>query len=76
MRDWYFDTGGIYLSADARDAYFGVQKAVQEVLAAGAAGPLDDPTYDRVRACCSTLRTELAEDLLSRRAALNLTQPS
>jgi hypothetical protein len=76
MRDWYFDTGGLYLSPDARDAYFAVQKAVGEILDTGAAGPLDDAAYDRVRERCSKLRTELAEDLLSRRAALDLAQRS
>jgi hypothetical protein len=72
LRDWYFETGGIFLSTDARDAYFEVQKSVRAVLDTGASGQVDDATYDGIRTRCSRLRTELAEDLFSRRAAPDL----
>lgn len=69
FRDWYFKRGGMYLSTSARDAYFEVQKSISAVLEAGKAGRLVPDDYKKVRDACSTLRTELAEDLLSRREA-------
>lgn len=69
LRDWYFKTGGMYLSSNARDAYFEVQKSINGVIQRGRTGRIDDGDYKAVRETCSALRTELAEDLLSRREA-------
>jgi hypothetical protein len=32
MRDWYFDTGGIYLSRESRTPYFALKKAMQDII--------------------------------------------
>jgi hypothetical protein len=69
LRDWYFKTGGMYLSTSARDAYFEVQKSINGVVQRGGTGRIDDGDYKAIRERCSALRTELAEDLLSRREA-------
>jgi len=69
LRKWYFETGGMYLSATARKAYGEVQESLTCVLAKGNAGTVNDSDYDTIRSKCSTLRTELTRDLLSRRVA-------
>jgi hypothetical protein len=69
LRDWYFKRGGMYLSTSARDAYFEVQKCINVLLEAGKAGRIAHEDYKTVREACSALRTELAEDILSRREA-------
>jgi hypothetical protein len=72
LRDWYFEHGGMYLSRNARDAYGKVQEAMGSVLTAHEDGVVSELDYDAVRTQCSTLRSELTEDLLSRRGAPNL----
>lgn len=69
LRDWYFRTGGMYLSTSARDAYFEVQKSINGVIQSGGNGRIDDDEYKAIRERCSALRTELAEDILSRKEA-------
>ncbi len=69
LRKWYFDEGGIFLSRNARSAYGGLQDVIGAVLAPEAKGPIADPDYDRVRSRCSDLRSQLTDDLLSRRGA-------
>jgi hypothetical protein len=69
FRDWYFKRGGMYLSASARDAYFEVQKSINAIVEKGRSGRMRHDDYQAVREKCSALRTELAEDLLSRREA-------
>src|SRR5215467_5409672 len=32
MRDWYFDSGGIYLSRESRGPYFDLKKAMQAII--------------------------------------------
>ncbi len=32
MRDWYFDTGGIYLSAKSRGPYFDLKDLMQKMI--------------------------------------------
>lgn len=68
LRDWYYQRGGMFLSENAREAFFEVQKAVHAVLDKQAAGPVSGEDYGTIRERCSRLRTELTEDLLSRRA--------
>jgi len=72
LRDWYFERGGMYLSRGAREAYGKVQEALGAVLAESKDGTVSAPDYDAVRAQCSSLRSELTEDLLSRREAPDL----
>ncbi|WP_299131965.1 hypothetical protein [uncultured Amaricoccus sp.] len=72
LRNWYFDKGGMYLSERARDAYFGVQEEIQRHVVEADERPLSSDAYEMIRKKCSTLRTELADDLISRRAAPRL----
>ena len=67
LRDWYFQTGGIYLSTSARGVYGSVQEAIHAVLSGRSTGHVADADYEAIRKACSSLRTELTEDLLSRR---------
>ncbi len=32
LRDWYFDTGGIFLSRESREPYFALKKAIQDII--------------------------------------------
>ena len=69
FRDWYFKRGGMYLSENARDAYFEVQKCINAILEKNQAGRVSRDDYEAVREKCSALRTELTGDLLTRREA-------
>ncbi len=69
LRDWYFQVGGMYLSEDARDSYIDLQETITDNLKAKRSGNIIDDEYDRIRDKCSALRTELTNDILSRRAA-------
>ena len=73
MRNWYFNEGGgILLSANARDSYGEVQKAITGVLAQNKTGPVppSHPHYEMIRKLCSAMRTQLTEDLHSRSRTL------
>lgn len=72
FRQWYFGVGGMYLSVKAREAYGKVQEALGGILASAGDGPVSEAHYDAVRGECSRLRTELTQDLLSRREAPGL----
>nr|WP_315245428.1 hypothetical protein [uncultured Albidiferax sp.] len=73
LRGWYFGgkdavPGGMLLTVDAMNAYKALQSQIAEVVSAHASDPMLAPgDYEAVRACASTLRTELTKDLLSRR---------
>jgi hypothetical protein len=69
FRDWYFKRGGIYLSASARDAYFELQQCINSLVDQDKTGIVAIDDHKSVRDKCSALRTELTEDLLSRREA-------
>lgn len=73
LRKWYFEEGGIFLSHKARDAYGALQDTVGQLLTPslkdGLIGPKYDEEYEKVRSKCSELRSQLTEDLLSRRGA-------
>ena len=82
LRDWYFDGGGIYLSRRSQDAYGKLQETVdciykgktdKEKSAAINSDEADETNeYDQIRKKCSTLRTLMTDDLLSRRSAPKL----
>jgi hypothetical protein len=72
LRDWYFDRGGMYLSRRAREAYGNVWEAPGAVLVESKDGSVSGPDHDAVRTKCSDLRSELTNDLLSRREAPDL----
>ena len=70
MQNWYFQTGGLYMSDRTQRAYRHVQEAMEDI------GPqdrneLDDISgeeYETVRKRCSTMRTQMTLDLGTRRA--------
>lgn len=81
LRDWYFDGGGIYLSADSMDAYRDLQETIRAVIdpdkgkTSQAIRPeerIRTEDYDAIRDRCSGLRSEMTNDLVSRRAAPHL----
>jgi hypothetical protein len=72
LRDWYFNQGGMFLSKRARAAYGDLQDSIHSVLSEEAKGRLSEHHYHQVRNMCSELRTELTNDLLSRRGAPSL----
>ncbi len=70
LRRWYFGEGGMYLSRRCQRRYAALQDTLSMVLSSATgreAEPVSDPDYDAVRDRCSALRTEMTEDLLSRR---------
>jgi hypothetical protein len=69
LKEWYFGKGGMYLSGTARKSYGDVQETIHNVLAKSPTGAVSGDDYEEIRKRCSTLRTELTEDLLSRREA-------
>jgi len=69
LRKWYFESGGIYPSTTAREVYGEVPKTLTSVLEKQQDGKVTDPDYEALRSKCSALRTELTDDLLSRREA-------
>ena len=73
FRKWYFEIGGMYLSTSARKAYGEVQEYLTSSLKNKQHDQkVNDSDYDIIRGKCSTLRTELTRDLLSRREAPEL----
>ncbi len=71
FRDWYFKEGGIYLSHTARKKYGDAQEAMTQAFQKNdLATVISGQDYDVVREKLSLLRTELTNDLLSRRRAL------
>jgi len=71
LRAWYFgEQGGMWLSTEARKAYGNLQETNTQVIAGKAVDDrLVDDDYEAILAKCSALRTELTNDLVSRRAA-------
>ena len=78
LKDWYFMTGGMYLSRTTHDeGYFPLQKELEKVLNKGKDGPLslENPNdYEAIRDKCSALRSLLARDIQSRREPLSETK--
>jgi hypothetical protein len=65
LRSWYFETGGLFLSEEARDAYFAVQKALT-TLEKTSAETVPEATLEKLRSTGSALRTKLSEDVGTR----------
>jgi hypothetical protein len=75
LRDWYFSDGGLFFSTQARQAYEGLQTQLRDVVQqnAGKGGEEISPEhYETIRSRCSSLRTELTNDLQSRKRAMFL----
>lgn len=77
LKDWYFDTGGIFLSYEARGDYFAVQEALEGIQYEGketggsgastADEELSDTEYELLRVRASRLRTTLTRDVGTRK---------
>lgn len=71
FRTWYYSTGGLYLSEDARARYGDVQELIAAMLTADADRPADrwitGDAYDDLQETLSDLRTALTQDLETRR---------
>jgi hypothetical protein len=73
LRRWYFEQGGFYLSAEAREAYFLLQDALAAVIEAmqlaetKTSEQIDCETFKTLRIIGSQLRTTLTYDVGTRR---------
>ena len=73
LRKWYFEKGGLFLSAESRQAYFDLQDALTVVvtserwMASDLAEELDKDTFEALRQLGSWLRTTLTYDVGTRR---------
>jgi hypothetical protein len=67
LRSWYFKVGGIYLSAEAREAYFRFQGSLWRVATSPREGDLGEEDFERLRELGSWLRTVLTYDVGTRR---------
>jgi hypothetical protein len=73
LRKWYFETGGIYLSAESRQAYFDVQEGLAVVVGSErwadvkGSKQVDADTFEALRQLGSWLRTTLTYDVGTRR---------
>ena len=72
LRAWYFQTGGIFLSSHARDAYFELMDELRELLAGAPSTPsskLDFVAFQTLRELGSALRTATVDDVQTRRGS-------
>jgi hypothetical protein len=73
LRQWYFEVGGLFLSAQTRDAYFSLQDELKTKSTADA-GQLDreltDRDFEELRKRGSSLRTATTVDVGSRKKPL------
>ena len=69
LRDWYFKTGGLFLTDNSRDAYFDLQDAITAEIANKhpADWELTGDPFERIRKKGSDVRTSLSSDLRSRK---------
>ena len=73
IRDWYYNGAGLYLSGGSRRAYSAAMDVLENVRKRGQPEKaLTDDDYEEARKACSTLRTWLTRDLLSRRGSPHL----
>jgi hypothetical protein len=66
FQEWYYNSGGMYLSRQARQAYGTLQELITRLCAPPKKERLTDPHYDEVRDAASVLRNELTNDLMTR----------
>jgi hypothetical protein len=68
LKDWYFKTGGIFLSYNAHHkGYIPLQEAIETLNVQDKSVSLTDNDYKTIREKCSQLRTLLTQDIQSRR---------
>jgi hypothetical protein len=71
LTTWYYTSGGLYLSRPSQNAYQELQKALTHLIEENSPPStevMSDLDWQAVRSRCSSLRTALTDDLLSRRA--------
>ena len=69
MREWYFTKGGLFVSTEARDVYFRLQRELTKTAhshGVDAVGELDFDRREHIKALTSRLRTQMAEDVKTR----------
>ena len=66
---WYYEIGGIFMSRKSQRAYASLQEMIWNSMGNDLDKEIDDAVYQSVCAAGSALRTELTNDLLSRRSA-------
>jgi hypothetical protein len=68
LRHWYFDAGGLFLSAETRAPYFNLQRALHETIKGGrdADRELDRRLVEILKALASRLRTATTDDVKTR----------
>jgi hypothetical protein len=73
LRKWYFEWGGLYLSAESREAYFDLQEALTVVIESerwtfvDVEEEVEKDTFEDLRHLGSWLRTTLTYDVGTRR---------
>ena len=73
LRIWYFETGGLFLSQQTRDAYFAVQDALKVVCddkGLDEDEAISGARFEAIRKKGSTLRTQMTVDVGTRRRPL------
>ncbi|HXV32380.1 MAG TPA: hypothetical protein VD769_00110 [Gaiellaceae bacterium] len=69
MREWYYKDGGLFLSTEARDVYFRLQRELTKTAHSRGVGTNDELDFDRrehIKALTSRLRTQMTEDVKTR----------
>jgi hypothetical protein len=70
MRDWYFDTGGVYLSRKSRGPYFKLKGTMQEIIDYSEIeeedGPLPKELVETIHREATRLRSALSDDVGTR----------
>lgn len=69
LREWYFQTGGLFLTDNSRDTYFALQDSIVDELAKQQPKDqeLGSTAFEVIRKQSSNLRASLSSDLRSRR---------
>jgi hypothetical protein len=73
MREWYFQTGGLYLSEETRNSYFDLKETIRKVLDSPKYRPddvLDPEDSQNVLHKGSLLRARLTQDVGTRRSSV------
>lgn len=72
MRRWYFETGGLYLSEEARVNYFDLKRAIKELLESAKYGEneiLNEHDSEVMVEKASLLRARLTQDIGTRKSS-------
>lgn len=73
MRDWYFCSGGILMSEKTRALYGMLQEEINARILKNKkpdANLVENEEYDTIQKLCSSVRSEMTKDLLSKKKLL------